>query len=170
MTKEYLESSHAAADGYRSYLVERYQGEVYGEALFHPMAAGCNDAERVGKLRLLERLERETKEFLRPALVETGGLPTESAKRIREGQTLGSQLASAPWADLMQGFQQEIQRFVEEFEAAESLAPAGQKAVLQHVTAHERALLLFATRELEGNLENDSLEPVIALFREDSAA
>ena len=114
MTKEYLESSHAAADGYRSYLVERYQGEVYGEALFQAMAAGCNDAERVGKLRLLERLERETKEFLRPALVETGGLPTESAERIREGQTLGSQLASAPWADLMQGFQQEIQRFVEE--------------------------------------------------------
>ena len=54
MTKEYLESSHAAADGYRSYLVERYQGEVYGEALFQAMAAGCNDAERVGKLCLLE--------------------------------------------------------------------------------------------------------------------
>ena len=63
MTKEYLESSHAAADGYRSYLVERYQGEVYGEALFQAMAAGCSDARRVEKLRRLEQLERETKEF-----------------------------------------------------------------------------------------------------------
>ena len=70
----------------------------------------------------------------------------------------------------MQGFQQEIQRFVKEFEAAESLAPTGQEAVLQHVTAHERALLLFATRELEGNRENGSLEPVIALLQDAPAA
>ena len=53
---------------------------------------------------------------------------------------------------------------LEDFERAEALAPPGREAVLQHVTAHERALLDFATRELDGRPAKESLAPVRALL------
>ena len=41
MTREYLEGSHKATSDYKTYLEERFQGEVYGEALFRTMAKLC---------------------------------------------------------------------------------------------------------------------------------
>ena len=164
MTREYLAASHEDASDYHHYLEERYQGEVYGEALFQTMAETCPDPERAAQLRVLEQLERETKEFLLRAMSEDGLSADASPERIAEGRTLGAQLAAAPWTDLMRGFHQEIQRFVEDFERAEALAPPGREAVLQHVTAHERALLDFATRELDGRPAKESLAPVRALL------
>ena len=70
----------------------------------------------------------------------------------------------------MRGFQKELERFVGDFERAESLAPKGKESLLEHVTAHERALLDFATRELEGSGNGDSLESVVALLRSPPAA
>ena len=165
MTREYLEGSHKPASAYETYLEERFQGEVYGEALFRTMADLCGDPERARKLRVLEQLERETKEFLHPAVREAGWPGEESAERVSEGESLGAQLAKAPWPDLMRGLQKELERFVGEFEHAERLAPSGKRNLLRHVTAHERALLEFATRELAGGEGIDSLEPVIALLR-----
>ena len=72
MTRQYLEGSHKAASDYKTYLEERFQGEVYGEALFRTMANLCEDPARARKFRVLEQLERETKEFLLPALQEAG--------------------------------------------------------------------------------------------------
>jgi len=163
MTRDYLEDSHQMSDDYKSYLEERFQGEVYGEALFRTLADRCEVPERVRRLRALEQLERETKQLLLPALRDAGGEGKESPERIAQGQSLGAELAKAPWLDLMRGFKQEIQRFVEEFERAESLAPAGKESLLRHVTAHEKALLDFATRELDGS--DDSLKSVVALLR-----
>jgi hypothetical protein len=129
------------------------------------MANLCEDAERARKFRVLEQLERETKEFLLPALREAGGSGKEDPQRIAEGETLGTNIAKAPWADLMRGFEGELQRFVADFERAEAVAPAGKESLLRHVTAHERALLDFATRELKGSKDGDSLESVFALLR-----
>jgi len=165
MTREYLEESHQLSSDYKTYLEERFQGEVYGEALFRTMANLCAEPAQARKLRVLEQLERETKEFLLPAVRETGCSGEESLERISEGVALGTELAKAPWKDLMRGFQNELQRFVEDFERAETLAPAGKESLLRHVTAHERALLRFATQELEGNESGDSLESVVALLR-----
>jgi len=165
MTREYLEASHNAAGNYKAYLEERFQGEVYGEALFRTMANLCEDAEGGRKFRVLEQLERETKEFLLPALREAGGSGEEDPERIKDGETLGTNLANAPWADLMRGFENQLQRFVEDFERAEVLAPAGKESLLRHVTTHERALLDFAARELEGSKAGDSLQSVVALLR-----
>ena len=173
MTREYLEESHAAADDYVAYLEERFQGEVYGEALFRTLAERCNEPDRARKLRVLAQLERETKEMILPALLEAGGTGDESAERIAEGETLGAQLAGAPWRDLMRGFQSELARFVADFERAESLAPEGKASkatLLRHVTAHERALLDFATRELDPATSRDPLESVVALLRGSPAA
>lgn len=165
MTREYLEESHRAASDYATYLEERFQGEVYGEALFRTMADLSEDALRARKFRVLEQLERETKELLLPALREAGGSGEEDPQRIKDGEKLGTALANAPWADLMRGFEGELRRFVAEFERAEAVAPAGKESLLRHVTTHERALLDFATRELQGSEAGDSLQPVIALLR-----
>ncbi len=165
MTREYLEESHEVASDYAAYLEERFQGEVYGEALFRTMSELCEDPDRARKLRVLEQLERETKETLLPALREAGGSGDESPARITEGETLGASLAKAPWADLMRGFETELKRFVAEFERAEALAPAGKESLLRHVTQHERALLDFAVRESEGNDRGDPLAAVFALLK-----
>ncbi|MGH9365514.1 MAG: hypothetical protein ACRD1B_09675 [Thermoanaerobaculia bacterium] len=170
MTREYLEGSHQAASDFRTYLEERFQGEVYGEALFRTMAKLAEDPERGRKLRVLEQLERETKELLLPALREAGGSGDENPERINEGETLGASLAKAPWTDLLHGFERELRRFVEDFERAEALAPPGQEALLRHVTAHERALLDFAIREREQSTAADSLESVLELLRTPPAA
>jgi hypothetical protein len=170
MTREYLEESHELTNDYKTYLEERFQGEVYGEALFRTMARLCGDSARTRKLRVLEQLERETKELLLPALREAGGSGQESAERISEGEMLGAALAKAPWAELMRGFRKELQRFVADFERSEALAPAGREALLRHVTAHERALLDFANVELDGSQGDRSLESVIALLRAPAVA
>ena len=153
---------------YRTYLEERFQGEVFGEALFRTLADRCKDPERARKLRVLEQLEHETKEFLRPAVREAGYPGREKPERISQGEAQGAALATVPWQDLMRGLQQELSRFVADFERAEDLAPPGNESVLRHVTAHERALLDFAIRELDGS--DDSLQSVIALLRTPPAA
>jgi len=170
MTREYLEKSHGAARDYQIYLEERFQGEVYGEALFRTMANLARDPERAKKFRVLEQLERQTKELLLPALREGGGSGAENPERVLEGEKLGASLANAPWTDLMRGFEKELRRFVQEFKRAEALAPTGQEGLLRYVTAHEQALLDFAIRELETSSTGDSLERVLELLRTHPAA
>jgi hypothetical protein len=125
MTRKYLEGSHEVSSDYGTYLEERFQGEVYGEALFRTIADRCGEPERVRKLRILEQLERETKEFLLPAVREVGYPGRESPQRIADGETLGAALAKAPWSDLMRGFQRELERFVRDFERAKPLRQLG---------------------------------------------
>jgi len=155
-------------EAYRTYLEERFQGEVFGEATFRKMAEVCTagDPERAARLRVLEQLERETKELLLSGIREAGGASEPDPARIEEGQRLGAQMAAAPWTDLMRGMCAELEKLVDEFERAESLAPAGCEALLRQVTDHERALLDFARRELDPDDHVDSLAPVRALLRE----
>jgi hypothetical protein len=42
---------------------------------------------------------------------------------------------------MMRGMTGELGKFVAEFRRSEALAPPGKEALLQHVTAHEQALL-----------------------------
>ncbi len=170
MADERTEESRQTERDYAEYLEEAFQGEVYGEALFRTMGDLCEDPVRARKLRILEQLERETKEFLLPALRAAGADGAERSERVADGEKLGAGLANAPWADLLRGFVNELQRFVEEFERAEALAPPGEEGVVKHVTAHERALLHFASRELEEPDASDSLDPVISLLRTPPAA
>jgi hypothetical protein len=150
-----------AAD-YAGYVSERYQGEVYGEALFRALAEQSRDEAQRAKLRVLEQLERETKELLRAEVAALGLDTSESAERWSEGEALAKRLRDLPWEVFMKAFLKEVQRLVAEFEACERLAPPGKETLLRHVTAHERALGRFAELELGG--APGSLEPVQALF------
>jgi hypothetical protein len=145
------------------YLTERFQGEVYGEAVFAGMADAETDADARYKWRVLEALERETKEFLERALRERGAEAEPSDEARIQGEKFGRRLASVPRATLMAGFRSEVAKFVAEYEAAEALAPADGLAIARHVTAHERAILEFVDRELAGRV-TESVEPVLALL------
>jgi hypothetical protein len=150
---------------WRTYLEERFQGEVYGEAIFRVMAERCTDPVNAKKLRVLEQLERETKEVLRPATRAAGHAGVESDEAVRAGEELGGKLARAPWPALMAGLEKELAGFVARFEQAEALAPPGSEALARHVTDHERALLAFALREIAGAPPDESLAPILALLR-----
>ena len=163
--RDTLEKAKETAQDYRGYVIERYQGEVYGEALFRALAEQETNEQRREKWRVLEQLERETKERIRPAVAELGATTEEDPARIKEGEDLAARLAAVPWGDLMKGFRSELERFVSEFEKAEALAPPGGVELLRDITRHEKALLEFSVREIEGH-EAHSLEPVLALLRE----
>jgi hypothetical protein len=153
---------------FAKYLDERFQGEVYGEAVFAAMAEACAGAETRYQWRVLEALERETKEYLARALRERS-LPAEPSPELRaQGEKLGRTLAGVPRELFMKGFRGEVSRFVSEYEAAEASVPEDGLEIARHVTAHERAILDFADRELEGRT-SDSLEPVIAFLADPPA-
>jgi hypothetical protein len=147
-----------------TYLEERFQGEVYGEAIFRVMAERCGDPGNARKLRVLEQLERETKEVLRPAVREAGLPGIESEEQLRAGALLGAKLAPVPWPMLMVGLKKELLGFVALFEKSEALAPPGRKALFRHVTDHERALLEFVEREIAGAPAEESLAPIVAIL------
>src|SRR5262245_52494380 len=118
------------SEAYAAYVEECFQGEVSGEALFRTMADLCEDAEARRKLRALEQLERETKEFLRPVVEAAGRSSQEDPKTIADGEKLGASLAKLPWVELMRVFENSLRRFVDHFEKSEKLAPPGKEAVL----------------------------------------
>ena len=148
---------------YEVYVEERFQGEVYGEALFRSWADATPDPTTARKLRFLEQLERETKEKLALELRALGRPATPDPARKKEGEEVAGQLAATPWLDLLPNFLAQLGPLIQEFEAAEQLAPPGKLPLLRQVTDHERALLLFAEREIEGGA-SDSLEPVRAML------
>ena len=158
---------HGKRDDYARYIEERYQGELFGEAVFAAMAEARRDPDEAHKLRVLARLERETGERLRPAVAEAGRPVAPDAERIAEARTLGAQMGQAPWRDFLAGMRPELVKFVADFERAEALAPPEGEALLRHVTAHERALLDFTDAELEQGASGDSLAPVRALLPDD---
>ena len=55
-----------------AYLVARHEGEVYGEAVFQAMAEHTADPEARWRWRVLETLERETKQRLARELAARG--------------------------------------------------------------------------------------------------
>ncbi|HVH07751.1 MAG TPA: hypothetical protein VNE71_17295, partial [Myxococcota bacterium] len=104
------------ADAAATYLEERFQGEVYGEAIFRVMAERCADPANAKKLRVLEQLERETQEALRPAVKDFGFSGVAGAEHVKAGEELGAKLAPVPWSALMVGLKKELEGFVSQFE------------------------------------------------------
>lgn len=161
-----LKEAAATAIDWETYVVERYRGEIFGESLFGALAERASGDEQ-RKWRVLEQLERETRERIAPVRAEIERTTADDPVRRAEGRKLGEALASTPWLDLMASFRGELEKFVAEFERAEALAPPRGRNLARFITAHEEALLAFVVAEIEGRA--DPLEPVVALLRDASA-
>ncbi len=150
---------------YKAYLLERYHDEVVGESFFRSMSEHATDPDTKYKWQVLTRLEIETQELLRSALKELALEVAPRREDIERGQREAAKFSSISWIEFMKRFRSVLDNFVHMFEAAENLAPdARGDNLLQHVTAHERALLAFVTRELDG-CSDSSLQPVLTLLK-----
>ncbi|HKN00739.1 MAG TPA: hypothetical protein VJX23_09510 [Candidatus Binataceae bacterium] len=141
-----------------------FQGEVQGAAMFHDLSERLQDPEHRYKLRVLEQLEIETREVLRPLAERLIGTVNDGATARKTGIAQASALAAMPWAKFMHVFRREVAKFVAHFEELEKAGPADDSRVLAALTAHERALQSFSECECSGASAN-SLEPVVKLLR-----
>jgi hypothetical protein len=153
------------SDGYPERVLQAYQGEVYGEALFGALAERARDPDARHKWRTLERLERETKLRLAPLVVRLCGRADEDDAQRERGRKDADALGAVAWSELMQLFAREFPKFIDEFESLERAAPARDAGVMALLSAHEKALAAFARAEAEGDAAH-SLEPVLALLAE----
>lgn len=151
------------ADEYLDRVVQSYQGEVAGEAIFREMGVKSADAEMSYKWRVLEQLERETKERLKPLVAELGGDTAENTSAFSKGRHIAEKWAQQSWDETMVWFRDEIPKYIQFLETLEADARSQDRELLAAVTAHEAALLAFAERELAGD-RAASLEPVLALL------
>lgn len=152
------------SEEYMRRLEDVFQGEVQSEAMFGALAGALPDIERRYKMRVLERLELETKELVRHKVSELKGDSAGSVQARETGIAQAKVLAAMPWEKFMHIFRREVAKFVTGFEELERLGPAADAAFLSAVTAHERALQTFSERECAGS-PTDSLEPVIARLK-----
>jgi hypothetical protein len=149
-------------------LIELYQGEVLGEALFSAMLASAeNDNQRL-KLGSMLQLETETKARLRPVMVALGLSIEEDPAMREQALATASALADASWTDKMTALNHELgTTFVPRYaEIAEHARAAGNKShakLADSMVVHEAALLELTRRELNGESAS-SVEPVVKLL------
>ena len=116
-------------------------------------------------MRVLERLECETKELLREHVKLRGGNSVESATARDLGISQAKALTPMPWSKVIHIFHREVTKFVAHFEEVEKAGPESDAKLLAAVTAHEKALLAYSEREGSGPSAH-CLEPVISLLKE----
>lgn len=153
---------------YRDRIAAAYRGEVYGEALFGALAELCARADRRRKWRVLERLELETRQRLRPIAQRLGVPVHPDAAQVERGRRHAAILARQRWMNVMDVFLAEVDGHVARFEELERMGPPEDAAILARVTAHEVALQSFARLEQLGRAA-DSVGPARALLEHEPA-
>ena len=151
------------SDQFVAYLHECFQGEVMGEALGVALAEAAQDPVHSQKWRFVEQLERETKGRIRAALEALGESVEEDPEKRAEGKSWGERFAKLPWSEAMDELKPALEKYIRYFEKHEKTAPSDGLAIAQHITRHERALLEFTVREIEGQMDN-SVEPIERLL------
>lgn len=150
-------------DQFVAYLHECFQGEVMGEALGVALAEAAQDPVHSQKWRFVEQLERETKGRIRATLEALGESVEEDPEKRAEGKSWGERFAKLPWSEAMDELKPALEKYIRYFEKHEKTAPPDGLAIAQQITRHERALLEFTLREIEGQTDS-SVEPVERLL------
>ena len=91
-------------DGIDALWVQAYQGEVLGEVLFRRLAVILDDrseTDHAGSMRVLETLERRTKEAVAPALTRAGIPTAPDQEQLDLAAALAEGSADVAWEDLM---------------------------------------------------------------------
>jgi hypothetical protein len=149
-----------------TYLKRLEQGhriEVNGEAVYTIAARLTSDPGRKAKWGALAELETRMKERLAAAIKTEGAFAREHALDVLLGRAIGAAAAAFPWTSTMRTLGVIARRTVRFWEQLEREHPHGDTGLLATLTAHERAQVEFAERELEGRGEN-SLRPILELL------
>ncbi len=148
---------------FRKDLLDLYQGEIIGEALFDRMLDFYDDPMKRYKVALMLQLETETKARLRPAMLELGVDLRELDESREAGLTMAASLADKPWADAMKILHEALVPFVERYTAIAASAPAQYRDLAQSMVRHETSLLRFAECESTGDSENSTADIIAQL-------
>lgn len=130
-------------------LLEWYCDEIAGEAFFSALWQSTAEPELAAKWRTLARLEQFVAYRLRTALEERGVQMPSVEADLRRGLKSAQDYAGLTWREALGRLRPELDGYVRDFRAAELRMPEDVQPLARFVTAHERALLEFVTRELD---------------------
>lgn len=133
------------------YLMELYQGEVFGEALFSRMLLCLDDARQRYVVATMLQFETETKARLRQAGARHGlDLAEDPAQRVA-GERAAATLDSMSWQEKMRWLQTGIgEHYLPRYRQIAAVAVPEDAEITSYMVAHEAALFDVANRELTG--------------------
>ena len=142
-------------------IIELFQGEVLGEAVFDKLLSYFNDPIEQYKLCTLLQLETETKARLRGPMLSLGLDMREDYEWRERALNLAATYEGKSWNFLITSLNEILQEFVARYKELANEAPAGYEEVYRSMVIHEESLLTFTELELSGDTEH-SLDDVIA--------
>src|SRR3954454_4046569 len=150
-------------------LLDAYRGEVFGAAFFAVFATAEADADRVAKLRALERIEATTAAVLRAHAAATGvDVEGHDDEPRRQGVELAAGAAAAGWETFVRGLHDALPSFLVNFVRLRELSPDPHDPALRTLVAHEETINAFAELELAGHADVSGV--VLQRYLEESVA
>jgi hypothetical protein len=144
-------------------LQQAHRIEVNGEATYAAAARWTRGPDHRAKWQALADLETRMKGRVASEIVALGGVAAERAFDIWAGSAIGAVVAALPWRIMLWGLRMVTRSTTRFWLRFEGEHPSGNATLLADLTAHERAQVEFAQRELSGE-SNRSLEPVLTLL------
>lgn len=137
-------------------LIELYQGEVLGEALFDALLPMAETDDQRMKLAMMVQLETETKARLRPILLKAGIDIAESAVMRAQGQAMAASLRDMSWRQKMGAVHAQLSgSFVPRYHEIACLFDGTNDAAWSMI-AHEEALTEFVRLEADGKTDQSA--------------
>lgn len=144
------------------YLMELYQGEVFGEALFSRMLLCLDDARQRYVVATMLQFESETKARLRQAAARHGLALAECPAERASGEREGAALDPMTWLEKMRWLQAGIgEHYLPRYRQIAAMAAPEDADITAFMVAHEAALFDTASAELNGQL-HASVAAIIA--------
>lgn len=128
---------------YQKSLMDIYQGEILGEALFSRLLETESDAEMRYAYGLLLQLETETKARIRRVLLRYGLPLSEQEKARADGIHWANALRALDASDFLTQFTQEIAPYAQRYGEIAAQAPHEDRECLEFVAAHEHSIYSF---------------------------
>jgi len=144
-------------------LQQAHRIEVNGEATYAAAARWTRSPDHRAKWRALADLETRMKGRVAAEIVALGRVAAERGLDIWTGRAIGTVVAALPWRIMLRGLRLVTGHTTRFWQRLEVEHTGGNARLLADLTAHERAQVEFAERELYGE-SNGSLEPVLALL------
>ncbi|WP_193101376.1 hypothetical protein [Burkholderia sp. Z1] len=149
---------------YRNALLAAHEGEVSGRSFFSEMAGHYrNDSYARRAFSILSEVEHETGQLMLDLLVKHRVACSDRHAAEVKGLVVAWLLRPLGWHALLDAMGQRITPALHRFEALRGIAPADDRASIELLLEHERALYAFVQRDVSRT--NDALRPSLRYLR-----
>jgi hypothetical protein len=133
---------------YDELLLEAYNGELFGNAIFSEMAGRDEWHDHRETLELLATIEDRTAAVLRP-LVDAAGIDAGDGEEARRsGRELGA--LGGSWDGFVKALFDALPPFLANFARLREVAPDPHHAAITALVSHEQTISAFAQLEMGG--------------------